>query len=86
LRGQWFPRGGAGGDEIVPPEQLFLHNGAENGRRIVSAGWVRAATGADTPTDPTYYYGYRYFWWLDVDRLGRFFRAFWPLRATPARA
>jgi CubicO group peptidase (beta-lactamase class C family) len=52
---------------------LFLHKGEWNGRRIVSEGWVRAATGADDPTDPAYYAGYRYFWWLDMDRPGRFF-------------
>jgi CubicO group peptidase (beta-lactamase class C family) len=52
---------------------LFLHNGEWNGRRIVSEGWVRAATGADTTTDPAYYHGYRYFWWLDVERPGRFY-------------
>jgi CubicO group peptidase (beta-lactamase class C family) len=52
---------------------LFLHNGEWNGRRIVSEDWVRAATGADTTTDPAYYHGYRYFWWRDVDRPGRFY-------------
>jgi CubicO group peptidase (beta-lactamase class C family) len=34
---------------------------------------VRAATGADQEIDPAYYYGYRYFWWLDVERPGRFY-------------
>jgi CubicO group peptidase (beta-lactamase class C family) len=52
---------------------LFLHNGEWNGRRIVSAKWVRAATGADPATDPASYHGYRYFWWLDVERPGRFY-------------
>jgi CubicO group peptidase (beta-lactamase class C family) len=52
---------------------LFLHNGEWNGRRIVSADWVRAATGADEATDQAYYYGYRFFWWLDVERPGRFY-------------
>jgi CubicO group peptidase (beta-lactamase class C family) len=52
---------------------LFLHNGEWNGRRIVSEDWVRAATRAGTSTDPARYYGYRYFWWLDVDRPGRFY-------------
>jgi CubicO group peptidase (beta-lactamase class C family) len=52
---------------------LFLHRGEWNGRRIVSADWVRAATGADTTSDPAYYHGYRYFWWLDVDEPGRFY-------------
>jgi CubicO group peptidase (beta-lactamase class C family) len=52
---------------------LFLHNGEWNGRRIVSRDWVRAATGADPTADPAYYHGYRYFWWLDADRPGRFY-------------
>jgi CubicO group peptidase (beta-lactamase class C family) len=52
---------------------LFLHNGRWNGGRIVSADWVRAATGADRATDSAYYHGYRYFWWLDVERPGRFY-------------
>jgi CubicO group peptidase (beta-lactamase class C family) len=52
---------------------LLLHNGKWNARRIVSEDWVRAATGADSTTDPAYYYGYRYFWWLDVERPGRFY-------------
>jgi CubicO group peptidase (beta-lactamase class C family) len=54
---------------------LFLHNGEWNGRRIVSRDWVRAATGADRNIDPAYYFGYRYFWWLDVERPGRFYAA-----------
>ena len=52
---------------------LFLHNGEWNGRRIVSADWVRAATGAESATDSAYYHGYRYFWWLDVNHPGRFY-------------
>jgi CubicO group peptidase (beta-lactamase class C family) len=52
---------------------LFLHEGEWNGRRIVSEAWARAATGADPSTDSAYYHGYRYFWWLDVDRPGRFY-------------
>jgi CubicO group peptidase (beta-lactamase class C family) len=52
---------------------LFLHGGEWNGRRIVSEDWVRAATRADPTTDSAYYHGYRYFWWLDVERPGRFY-------------
>jgi CubicO group peptidase (beta-lactamase class C family) len=52
---------------------LFLHDGEWNGRRIVSKHWVREATGADKTTDQAYYHGYRYFWWLDLDRPGRFY-------------
>jgi CubicO group peptidase (beta-lactamase class C family) len=53
--------------------RLLLHNGEWDGRRIVSKDWVRMATGADRTTDPAYYRGYRYFWWLDVERPGRFY-------------
>jgi CubicO group peptidase (beta-lactamase class C family) len=52
---------------------LFLHDGEWNGRRIVSKDWVRAATRAGSPTDPAYYFNYRYFWWLDVEQPGRFY-------------
>jgi CubicO group peptidase (beta-lactamase class C family) len=52
---------------------LFLHDGEWNGRRIVSKKWVRTATRADTAADQASYYGYRYFWWLDVDKPGRFY-------------
>jgi CubicO group peptidase (beta-lactamase class C family) len=52
---------------------LLLHNGEWNGRQIVSRDWVRAATRAGTTPDPAYYQGYGYFWWLDVERPGRFY-------------
>jgi CubicO group peptidase (beta-lactamase class C family) len=52
---------------------LFLHNGAWNGRRIISEDWVRAATGADPATNSAYYPDYGYFWWLDVERPGGFY-------------
>jgi CubicO group peptidase (beta-lactamase class C family) len=52
---------------------LFLHNGQWDGRRIVSEDWVRAATSAENTADPAYYSGYRYFWWMDVQRPGRFY-------------
>jgi CubicO group peptidase (beta-lactamase class C family) len=51
--------------------QLFLHRGELNGRRIVSEEWVRAATAADTNTDPAGIY--QYFWWVDVERPGRYY-------------
>ena len=50
---------------------LFLHDGEWNGTRIVSEEWVRAATAADTTTDPAS--DYQYFWWVDVERPGRFY-------------
>jgi CubicO group peptidase (beta-lactamase class C family) len=50
---------------------LFLHNGEWNGTRIVSEDWVRAATAADTTTDPALFY--QYFWWVDEERPGRFY-------------
>jgi CubicO group peptidase (beta-lactamase class C family) len=52
---------------------LFLHKGEWNGRRIVSQSWVRAATGADTNSAPASHFGYGYFWWLDMERPGRFY-------------
>jgi CubicO group peptidase (beta-lactamase class C family) len=52
---------------------LFLHGGRWNGRRIVSANWVHAATRGNPAAGPAYYYGYGYFWWLDVERPGRFY-------------
>jgi len=52
---------------------LFLHKGEWNSRRIISEGWVRESTGADPATDPASYHGYRYFWWIDVERPGRFY-------------
>jgi CubicO group peptidase (beta-lactamase class C family) len=51
---------------------LFLHDGQWDGRRIVSKRWVRAATGADT-TGQASYFSYGYFWWLDPDHPGRFY-------------
>jgi CubicO group peptidase (beta-lactamase class C family) len=52
---------------------LFLHGGEWNGRRIVSEDWMRAATGADSTPSLASYYGYGYFWWIDVERPGRFY-------------
>jgi CubicO group peptidase (beta-lactamase class C family) len=51
--------------------QLLLHEGEWNGARIVSRDWVRAATAADTSTDPAG--DYQYFWWVDTQRPGRFY-------------
>jgi CubicO group peptidase (beta-lactamase class C family) len=50
---------------------LFLHGGEWNGARIVSEGWVRAATARDTSADPAEHY--QYFWWVDTERPGRFY-------------
>jgi CubicO group peptidase (beta-lactamase class C family) len=50
---------------------LFLHDGEWNGTEIVPAEWVRSATAADTTTDPALHY--QYFWWVDLDRPGRFY-------------
>ena len=50
---------------------LFLHGGEWNGTRIVSEQWVRAATAADSSTDPAEHY--QYFWWVDTERPGRFY-------------
>ena len=50
---------------------LFLHRGEWNGTRIVPEEWVREATAADTTTDPAQ--DYQYFWWVDVERPGRYY-------------
>jgi CubicO group peptidase (beta-lactamase class C family) len=52
---------------------LFLHDGEWNGRQIVSKDWVQAATRADTAAGPSSYFGYGYFWWIDMERPGRFY-------------
>jgi CubicO group peptidase (beta-lactamase class C family) len=49
----------------------YLHDGAWKGTRIVSKEWVRDATALDTTTDPAA--RYQYFWWVDVERSGRFY-------------
>ena len=51
--------------------QLFLHEGQVNGTRIVSEDWVDEATSADVATVPESHY--RYFWWVDAARTGRFY-------------
>jgi CubicO group peptidase (beta-lactamase class C family) len=47
---------------------LFLHGGEWNGTRIVSEDWVRDATSASVAAA---HYGS--FWWIDVERPGRFY-------------
>ena len=41
---------------------LLLHEGAWNGRRIVSRAWAREATRADARGDPAAFY--QYHWWV----------------------
>lgn len=57
--------------------QLFLHDGEQNGTRIVSKDWVREATTTETSGAPAgnYYFAdnYQYFWWIDTVRPGRFY-------------
>lgn len=43
--------------------QLFLQNGAANGRQIVPADWVAASTSPSAPTAPGAI-GYGYQWWV----------------------
>jgi CubicO group peptidase (beta-lactamase class C family) len=50
---------------------LYLHGGEWNGARIVSEEWVCTATRNDTSTDPAPHY--QYFWWIDLERPGRFY-------------
>ncbi|HYZ10431.1 MAG TPA: serine hydrolase [Actinomycetota bacterium] len=49
----------------------YLHGGEWAGTRIVYEEWVREATALDTSTDPAD--RYQYFWWVDVERPGRFY-------------
>jgi CubicO group peptidase (beta-lactamase class C family) len=51
--------------------ELMLHGGRWNGAQIVSRGWAREATAAETSTDPAAHY--QYFWWNDTSRPGRFY-------------
>ena len=50
---------------------LLLHHGRWKGDQVVSQGWVRDATAAQTTTPYAKPYGY--FWWLDGHRPGRFY-------------
>lgn len=50
---------------------LLLHHGRWKGDQVVSQGWVRDATAAQTTTPYAKPYGY--FWWLDGQRPGRFY-------------
>jgi CubicO group peptidase (beta-lactamase class C family) len=50
---------------------MFLHEGEWDGTRILSKEWVREATARDTSTDPAA--EYQYFWWVDIERPGRFY-------------
>lgn len=52
---------------------LLLHEGVWNDTRIVSRGWVRAATSAQATTSVMTPYGY--FWWIDAVRPERFYGA-----------
>jgi CubicO group peptidase (beta-lactamase class C family) len=50
---------------------LFAHDGAVARRQVVPAAWVREATANDTSADPAAHY--RYWWWVDTERPGRFY-------------
>jgi CubicO group peptidase (beta-lactamase class C family) len=50
---------------------LFLHEGAWKNTRIVSRGWVKAATSAQAITTVATPYGY--FWWIDAVRPQRLY-------------
>jgi CubicO group peptidase (beta-lactamase class C family) len=75
-----YPFGGHGialtGRTLVKLGRLFLDQGSYQGRRIVSAEWVREATRqhASTANATLYGPGYGYFWWVGADpRTGRSF-------------
>ena len=50
---------------------LFAHEGRVGDRQVISADWVAEATARDTSTDPAEHY--QYWWWLDLERPGRFY-------------
>lgn len=50
---------------------LLLHGGKWDGQRIVSRGWIRAATASQAASD--YENPYGYFWWVDGARPERFY-------------
>jgi len=63
---QGIPIGGWG-LQLTPRDMaklgyLYLHNGNWEGKQVVSAGWVRAATQKHTATDSNLGYGYQ--WWI----------------------
>ena len=63
---QGIPIGGWG-LQITPRDMaklgyLYLHDGVWDGRQIISAAWVKAATEKHTPTDGPLGYGYQ--WWI----------------------
>jgi CubicO group peptidase (beta-lactamase class C family) len=43
---------------------LYLHNGMWDGKQIVSADWIKAATSPRAKTDSTPAAGYGYQWWI----------------------
>lgn len=53
--------------------RLFLHQGNWNGRQLVPAYWVAAATRQDTSTDPAPFY--QYFWWVNTKAGGKHYFA-----------
>lgn len=44
---------------------LYLNDGKNGDRQVVSAAWVEEATRLDTATDPAAHY--QYFWWIDEE-------------------
>jgi CubicO group peptidase (beta-lactamase class C family) len=60
---------GGWGLQLIPRDMaklgyLFLHGGMWDGKRIVSAEWVREATREHTDTGPGSELGYGYQWWI----------------------
>ncbi|SFO70055.1 CubicO group peptidase, beta-lactamase class C family [Geodermatophilus dictyosporus] len=49
---------------------LFAREGRAGDRQVVPADWVAEATARDTSGDPAEHY--QYWWWLDLEREGRF--------------
>jgi CubicO group peptidase (beta-lactamase class C family) len=54
---------------------LYLNDGAVDGRRLVSSGFVAQATRAHTAGGPPEHAGYGFLWWVDDDPFPHFFAA-----------
>lgn len=50
---------------------LFAHEGRANGRQVVPASWVKAATARDDSSDPAQHF--QWFWWVDLEDRHRFY-------------
>ena len=59
--------------DIARLGELYLGDGSYRGRRVVSSGYVAAATRAQTPGGPPEHAAYGYLWWTAVEPFPHFF-------------